>query len=111
MADVVTWHTDGLEDLVLTIPQEAMDALEQWRLADRVIVDAVYESGSPFTGQTYQTTQPRYATIRDMVMWFYINNLIFPALNRYPPSNLQQLQSDLAYAIQTTIASMVPGGV
>ena len=101
MPTTVTWNDGVNTPTVFTIPDDVMAALEQFRQT----VVSVQNNGQ---------MAPTYTTVQKMLVGFYVNTVVQPALSRFPTTAIQSAQAGVATAqanlLQVQLAA-IPGFV
>jgi hypothetical protein len=100
MPSVVTWNDGTNPAAQFTVPDDVMASLDQFRL----------------TVQSFQNGafQPTYATVQQMIVGFFVTNLVMPALALFPTATLKTAQDNLTSAqaaLAQAQAAAVPGFV
>jgi hypothetical protein len=108
MAITVTWQETGADPYVFEVPAEVADAMEQMRIADQVAIPRSIPTRqmNPLTGvvETVEVqvpdARPRYASVRELVVGFFVEKLVTPVLEQYPPAEVaaRKAEADLALA-------------
>ena len=98
MAITVTWD-DGVSPATqFTVPADVLASIDQFRATVMSI------SG----GQM----MPTYATVKDMIIGFFITGIVMPALERFPTAGIEAAQANVVaaqLALMMAKAAAIPG--
>jgi hypothetical protein len=96
----VTW-VQGDTTEVFTLPDTLLESFESYRKSITVSTQVAVTDSTGGSHYAIQST-PKYSTIRELIVEFFVTQLVNPVVTKFPPSELAALQA----AAETAAAAL-----